>query len=75
MSTPATLTQSLPDITRLRPRQQMAMDCAFCARRLGASGRVLGDVCHRGFLFRLWVCIPDCQAAGSAISATGVEPT
>ena len=71
----AAMAPPLPDIARLRPRQQMAMDCAFCARRLGASGRVLGDVCHGGFLFRLWVCMPDCQAAGSTISAAGVEPT
>ena len=64
MSAPAALTQPLPDIVRLRPRQQMAMECAHCARHLGASGRVLGDVRHLGLLFRLWVCAPDCRAVG-----------
>ena len=64
MSTPAALTQPLPDIGRLRPRQQMAMECAHCARYLGASGRVLGDVRHLGLLFRLWVCAPDCRTVG-----------
>lgn len=62
MSAPATATPLLPDIAFLRPRQQMAMDCAHCGRRLGASGRVLGDVRHRGLLFRLWVCGPDCRS-------------
>jgi hypothetical protein len=33
---------SLPDIAGLRPRRQMAMDCALCARPLGARARVLG---------------------------------
>ncbi|WP_329218295.1 hypothetical protein OG352_18660 [Streptomyces sp. NBC_01485] len=60
----------LPDIARLRPRQQMAMDCALCARPLGASGRVLGEVRHWGLPFRLWVCNPDCRAASSAIPST-----
>ncbi len=55
----------LPELARLRPRQQMAMDCALCARRLGASGRRLGEVRHRGFLFQLWACAPQCQVAGS----------
>ncbi|MFB9462016.1 hypothetical protein [Streptomyces cinereospinus] len=58
----------LPDIARLRPRQQMAMDCARCGRPLGAGGRVWGDTRHRGLLFRLWVCAPNCRprAPGSA---------
>ncbi len=51
---------ALPEFTGLRPHQQMAMDCALCNRRLGASGRVLGDVRHRGRLFRLWACAPAC---------------
>jgi hypothetical protein len=67
MKAPATAHPPLPDVARLRPRQQMAMDCALWTRRLGASGRVLGEVRHRGHPFRLWVCIPDCQAARSAI--------
>ncbi|MFJ9246221.1 hypothetical protein [Streptomyces sp. NPDC101776] len=58
------MTQPLPDIARLRARQQMAMECAHCARYLGASGRVLGDVRHLGLPFRLWGCAPDCQTAG-----------
>jgi hypothetical protein len=44
VSIPATAPQTLPDLARLRPRQQMAMDCALCARRLGASGRQLGEI-------------------------------
>lgn len=32
MSIPATEPLPLPDLARLRPRQQMAMDCALCAR-------------------------------------------
>jgi hypothetical protein len=48
----------LPEFTSLRPCQQMAMDCALCSSRSGASGRVLGDVRHRGRLFRLWACAP-----------------
>jgi hypothetical protein len=70
VKTPATVSLPLPHVASLRPRQQMAMDCALCARRLGANGRVLGEVCHRGLLFRLWACIPDCQAAGSTIPPT-----
>ncbi|MFC9426897.1 hypothetical protein [Streptomyces sp. NPDC056987] len=52
--------QLLPDLARLRPRQQMAIDCARCARHLGMSGRVLGDVRYRGLLFRLWICEAEC---------------
>ncbi|MGW0829513.1 hypothetical protein [Streptomyces prunicolor] len=47
-------------MTRLRPRQQMAMDCVLCNTRLGITGRVLGDVRHHGRLFRLWACNPPC---------------
>ena len=55
----------LPDVARLQPRQQMAMDCAVCARPLGGRGQVLGDVLHRGFLFRLWICsVLDCEGEG-----------
>ncbi|MFJ2178261.1 MULTISPECIES: hypothetical protein [unclassified Streptomyces] len=50
----------LPDLARLRPRQQMAIDCARCARHLGMSGRVLGEVRYRGLLFRLWICEVEC---------------
>lgn len=57
----------LPDLARLRPRQQMAMDCALCARPLGASGRRLGEVSHQGLPFQLWGCAPDCQATGAAV--------
>ena len=57
----------LPDIGRLSPRQQMAMDCVLCARPLGASGRRLGEIRHRGLPFQLWACVPDCQAARSTI--------
>ncbi len=46
-------TATLPRLDRLTPRQQMAMDCARCARRLGTVGRVWGEVRHRGLLFRL----------------------
>ncbi|WP_147472651.1 hypothetical protein [Streptomyces triticirhizae] len=53
-------TESLPEIARLQPRQQMAMDCARCARPLGAGGRIWGETRHRGHLFRLWVCAPHC---------------
>jgi hypothetical protein len=64
---PAEVTLPLPDVARLRPRQQMAMECARCARYLGASGRVLGDVRHLGLPFRLWVCAPNCRTAGSTV--------
>jgi hypothetical protein len=59
---------SLPDIARLQPRQQMAMDCARCARPLGAGGQVWGEARYRGHLFRLWVCAPQClpRPPGSA---------
>ncbi|WP_405613629.1 hypothetical protein [Streptomyces sp. NBC_01508] len=50
----------LPDPARLTPRQQMAIDCVRCERRLGARGRVLGEVRYWGFVFRLWVCVPQC---------------
>ncbi len=62
MSTSAAVTPPLPDVARLRPRQQMAMECARCARYLGANGEVLGDVRYRGLLFRLWVCGPTCRS-------------
>lgn len=62
MSTPATVTPPIPDVAGLRPRQQMAMECARCARYLGASGEVLVDVRHRDLLFRLWVCGPACRS-------------
>lgn len=68
--------QLLPDFARLRPRQQMAMECALCARPLGTSGRVLGEVRHRGLPFRLWVCVLGCQtAAPAAVSATRYGPS
>lgn len=54
--------QSLPDPARLNPRQQMAMNCAHCAHCLGMNGRVGGEVRHRGLLFRLWICAPDCPS-------------
>lgn len=58
---------SLPTIDQLSPRQQMAINCARCARHLGMSGRVWGEVRHLGLLFRLWVCAPNCSTpvAGS----------
>ena len=62
MSTPAAVTSPIPDVARLLPRQQMAMECARCARYLGANGEVLGEVRHRGLLFRLWVCGPACRS-------------
>lgn len=61
MSIPV-VTPGIPDVARLRPRQQMAMECARCAWYLGASGEVLGDVRHRGLLFRLWVCGAACRS-------------
>lgn len=67
MSAPGTAPSLLPDLARLRPRHQMAMDCAFCARPLGASGRQLGEIRHRGLPFQLWACAPNCQAARSTI--------
>lgn len=65
MKTSATASPPLPHVAHLSPRQQMAMDCALCAHRLGVRGRVLGEVRHRGLPFRLWACIPGCQAARS----------
>ena len=59
MTTPATASPPLPHVAHLRPRQQMAMDCALCARPLRASGRVLGEARHQGLPFRLWACIPN----------------
>lgn len=67
MSTLATAPSPLPDLARLRPRQQMAMDCALCARPLGASGRRLGEIRHWGLPFQLWACAPSCQAARSTV--------
>lgn len=63
----------IPDVAWLRPRQQMAMECALCARTLGVNGKVLGEVRHRGLPFLLWVCTLGCQAAGSATPA-GAPP-
>ncbi|MBL1105563.1 hypothetical protein JK361_13360 [Streptomyces sp. 5-8] len=63
-SSPVMAHPHLPDVARLGPRQQMALDCAVCARPLGASGRVLCELRHRGLLFRLWVCTPGCQTPG-----------
>ena len=60
----------LPDVTRLMPRQQMAMDCAICARPLGAGGRMLGEVRHRGLPFQLWACIFGCQTTASPFPTT-----
>ncbi|MFS4091789.1 hypothetical protein [Streptomyces sp. AF1A] len=57
----------LPDVAQLLPRQQMAMDCAICARPLGTSGRLLGEVRHRGLLFQIWVCLPGCQTRRSEL--------
>lgn len=51
---------NLPRIDQLRPRQQMAIDCARCSRRLGMSARVWGEVRYQGHLFRLWICATDC---------------
>ena len=66
MSISTTVPSSLTDLARLRPRQQMAIDCVLCARPLGASGRRLGEIRHRGLPFHLWACAPNCQAARSA---------
>jgi len=63
----ATAHLPLPHVAHLRPRQQIAIDCALCARRLGTSGRRLGEVRHRGLPFQLWACIPDCQTARSPV--------
>ncbi len=54
----ATPVAELPRVDQLSPRQQMAIDCARCARRLGMAGRVWGEARHRGRLFRLWICDP-----------------
>jgi len=67
VSIPATAPSPLPDLARLRPRQQMAMDCALCAWPLGASGQRLGEIRHQGLPFQLWACAPNCQAARSTI--------
>lgn len=56
----APLVVGLPRIDELSPRQQMAVCCARCARRLGTAGRVWGEARHRGLLFRLWICAPEC---------------
>lgn len=50
----------LPRLTLLTPRQQMAIDSACCASRLGMHGRVLDEVRYQGFAFRLRVCVPQC---------------
>jgi hypothetical protein len=59
----------LPHVDRLSPRQQMAISCARCARRLGMSGRVWGEARYRGRLFRLWICTPDCAPPALGDSA------
>ncbi|MEU9337812.1 hypothetical protein AB0D49_32390 [Streptomyces sp. NPDC048290] len=61
----------LPRLDRLSPRQQMAMDCARCSRRLGMDGRVWGEVRHRGRPFLLWVCAPQCAPHRAAPFAPG----
>ncbi|MFB0615524.1 hypothetical protein [Streptomyces sp. AGS-58] len=63
MNSSVTALTSFPDIAQLLPRQQMAIDCAVCARPLGGSGRVLAEVRHRGLPFRLWVCVIGCPAS------------
>mgnify|MGYP001042175087 CR=1 FL=1 len=60
MTAPAANAPKLPDVATLRPRQQMAMECALCGRYLGAAGRVLGDVRHRDRPFQLWACATGC---------------
>ncbi|GAA2284719.1 hypothetical protein GCM10010415_63290 [Streptomyces atrovirens] len=67
MNTPVTELSSLPAFAGLRPRQQMAMDCALCASPLGASGRRLGEVRHWDRPFQLWACAPDCQTTRSDV--------
>ncbi|MFF9086610.1 hypothetical protein ACF1BE_09415 [Streptomyces sp. NPDC014991] len=69
MNSSVTLLPSFPDVAQLLPRQQMAMDCAVCACPLGASGRVLAEVRHRGLPFRLWVCGNGCPVARSTFLA------
>ncbi|AYN38932.1 hypothetical protein D9753_08390 [Streptomyces dangxiongensis] len=69
MNSSVTVLPPLPDVARLLPRQQMAMDCAVCARPLGASGRVLAEVRHLGLPFRLWVCVRGCPASRPAFLA------
>ncbi|MEU2743199.1 hypothetical protein ABZ656_50120 [Streptomyces sp. NPDC007095] len=59
----ASLSEVLPPFDQLSPRQQSAIDCVLCTRRLGMNGRVLGEARHRGFVFRLWGCTPGCRAA------------
>jgi hypothetical protein len=50
VKTPATASPPpLPHVALLCPRQQMAMDCALCARPLGASGRLQWDGQHAPF--------------------------
>jgi hypothetical protein len=57
---------TLPELTRLEPRQQMAIDCVRCGRRLGTNGRVLGEARYQGFVFQLWVCVPECPPGAGA---------
>lgn len=68
------LCRPLPDVAVLRPRQQMAIECALCARPLGTSGRVLGEVRHRGLPFRLWACATGCPAAEPAFTTSLDRP-
>jgi len=52
---------AIPAFVRLTSRQQIAVDCVHCARYLGASGRMAGEVRHVGYLFVLWACDPGCR--------------
>ncbi|MDQ1018999.1 hypothetical protein QFZ43_005548 [Streptomyces afghaniensis] len=60
----------LPDFDQLSPRQQIAVDCARCARPLGMNGRKWGEIRHRGFPFVLWICGPGCAQAVHAPQPT-----
>ncbi|MFD7548530.1 hypothetical protein ACFV0R_27000 [Streptomyces sp. NPDC059578] len=64
MKDPTAAHLALPDVAHLRPHQQMAMECALCARPLGANGQRLGEAHHLGFPFQLWACAPACRSAG-----------
>lgn len=64
----AALVVELPRVDQLSPRQQMAIDCARCARRLGMAGLVWGEARHRGRLFQLWICEPGAHRTPLAVS-------